>query len=161
MTEQCNKWVCGKLSLSFWVRISPGRWMVAVASLLLNRKRKETLCHVSDRERSPSSHHLWIQKRYKKAYQTFSRLMFSLSSWLRLSLPGPMGWTTERQTIIAVSCRLFPFHPDSQSPPAIWSPMEISTIIYRMGVWSCGRKKDTWSACCKRGLYTMTRCLDT
>lgn len=128
---------------------------VAVASLVPNRKRKEIFCHVSGRERSSSSHHLRIQKRYEKAYQTFSRLIFSLSSWLSLILPAPMGWTTKRQTIIAVSCRLFPFHPGSQSPPAIWCPTEISTIIYRMGVCFFGRKKDVWSACCRRGLYTM------
>lgn len=128
---------------------------VAAASLVPNRKRKEIFCHVSGRERSSSSHHLWIQKRYEKAYQTFPRLIFSLSSWLSLSLPAPMGWTTKRQTIIAVSCRLFPFHPGSQSPPAIWCPMEISTIICRMGVCFFGRKKDVWSACCRRGLYTM------
>lgn len=52
-----------------------------------------------------------------------------------------MGWITDRQTITAVSCRHFQFCCGSQSSPATWCPMEISTIVYGMGVGSCGGKK--------------------
>ena len=78
--------------------------------------------------------------------------MFSFSTWLKLSLPGPIGWITERQKIIAVNCRYFPFCPGSQSPPAIWCPMEIPTVIYRMVVWPCGRMKDVDCQLQKRAL---------
>lgn len=78
-----------------------------------------------------------------------------LPTWLRLSLPAPMGHVTERQAITAVSCRLVSFCSGSQRPPAVWCPMEVFTIIYRMDIWSHGRRKGILSACYRTELYAM------
>lgn len=87
VAEQYNNGV----SPSFWILIFGGRWMVVLASSVPNRIRKETLCHISARERSSSSHYWRIQKRYEKAYQTFFRLMLRRASDL-LQMSSGVEW---------------------------------------------------------------------
>lgn len=158
MIDQSIEWVCIKLSLSFCVLILSGRWIrwkVVLAFSVPSIKGRKILCHFSIRERSSSSLPSF-KRMYEKVFQAFSRLRFSLPTWLRLSLPVPMRLVTERQAIIAVSCRLVSFCSGSQRPLAVWCPMEVFTIIYRMDIWSHGRTKGILSACCRRELYAMT-----
>lgn len=110
--------MCIKLSLSFCVLILPSRWIrwkVVLTSSVPNIKGRKILCHFSISERSSSSQSIYgFKRRYEKVFQAFSRLRFSLSTWLRLSLPVPMRLVTERQAIVAVSCRLVSFCSGSQ-----------------------------------------------